>query len=151
MSRLRAYKGFLLHFLGQLSAGANDEPRLRAYRAQEPPWLRPDYLIALQHASARPVQVQVGFHQSHFFHGDDDHGTVFLTVAIYLETCPEPVAERLRTSGLLAESRKKRALYAETFLLGRRTDDAACILRERREQLIEWTLSVLRGLDDHMT
>jgi len=150
MARVEAYQNFLLRFERRLRAAATEDPRLRAYLAQEPRRLN-DWLTALQHASAGPVQVQVGFHRSHFFHGDDDHSTVFLTVAIYLKTCPEPVAERLRTSGLLAESRKKRALYAETFLLGRRTDDAERILRERREQLIEWTLGVLRSLHDHMT
>jgi hypothetical protein len=148
MARLKAYEDFLCHFLCHLRAGANDEPRLRAYLAQEPSWLD-RYLIALQHVLAGPVQV--GFHQSRFFHDDGNGSTVFLTVAIYLETCPEPVAERLRASGLLAESRRKRALYAETFLLGRRTDDAEHILRERREQLIEWALGVLRSLHDHMT
>jgi hypothetical protein len=150
MARLEAYHNFLLHFERRLRAAANEDPRLRVYLAQRPSWPE-SWLIALQHASAGRLRVEVGFHRRTFFHGDDDHSTVFLTVAIYLKTCPEQVAERLRASGLLAELRKKRALYAETFLLGRRTDDAERILRERREQLIEWTLGVLRSLHDHMT
>jgi len=146
MAREEGFQNFLLRLERRLRAEANDDPRLQGYLAQRPSWPR-RWLIALQHALAG--RVEVGFHRSHFFHGDDDHSTVFLTVAIFLEACPD--AERLRTLRRLTESPAKPARYAETFLLGRRTDDAERILREREEQLIDWALDVLRSLHDHMT